>query len=85
MDGFDVPQQLWGYIYNIFFHPCSRFPGPVLFGMSQVPNLYYSWLGTKHLKVMDLHKRYGMLNSLTWPPLVDRLADHERVQVMLSG
>ncbi|KAF6832296.1 cytochrome p450 family protein [Colletotrichum plurivorum] len=27
--------------------------------MSQLPNLYYSWLGTKHLKVMELHKRYG--------------------------
>lgn len=30
--------------------------------MSQVPNLYYSWLGTKHLKVMELHKRYGVLD-----------------------
>lgn len=25
-----------------------------------MPNLYYSWLGTKHLKVMELHHTYGM-------------------------
>jgi hypothetical protein len=27
--------------------------------MTILPNLYYSWKGTKHLKVDELHKKYG--------------------------
>jgi hypothetical protein len=29
--------------------------------MSILPNLYYAWKGTKHLRADELHKRYGMV------------------------
>ncbi|GJN72628.1 hypothetical protein PLICBS_006703 [Purpureocillium lilacinum] len=51
--------KIWDYVYNIYFHPCAHLPGPLLFRMTILPNLYYSWKGTKHLKVDELHKKYG--------------------------
>lgn len=54
-----LPQKVCDYAYNIVLHPCARLPGPLLFRMTIFPNLYYSWKGTKHLKVYELHKQYG--------------------------
>ncbi|MCJ1251302.1 hypothetical protein MMC30_008534 [Trapelia coarctata] len=51
--------QIWLCVYNLYFHPCAKFPGPLLFRMSILPNLYYAWKGTKHLKADALHKKYG--------------------------
>ncbi|KAK0617473.1 cytochrome P450 monooxygenase [Immersiella caudata] len=51
--------QICGYIYNLHFHPCARYPGPLLCRMSKLPNLYYAWRGTKHLRVQEMHKKYG--------------------------
>jgi hypothetical protein len=35
--------------------------------MSILPNLYYAWKGTKHLKADELHKKYGQFAG--WPCL----------------
>jgi len=52
--------MIWGWTYNLYFHSCAKYPGPLLFRMSILPNLYYAWKGTKHLKADELHKIYGM-------------------------
>ncbi|KAH8172391.1 cytochrome p450 domain-containing protein [Sarocladium implicatum] len=51
--------HVYSWTYNLTFHPCAKLPGPLLWRMSQLPNLYYTWLGTKHLKVMEFHDQYG--------------------------
>ncbi|KAI0126680.1 cytochrome P450 monooxygenase [Xylariales sp. AK1849] len=54
-----VSWQIWHWLYNLYFHPCARYPGPFLCRMSILPNLYYAWMGTKHLKADKFHKKYG--------------------------
>ncbi|BCR98475.1 cytochrome P450 [Aspergillus luchuensis] len=46
-------------VYNVFFHPLSRFPGPVSHALSRLPYCYYALLGTLPFHVLDLHDRYG--------------------------
>ena len=46
-------------IYRIYFHPLSRFPGPLL---ARVSNVYFSYifLGDSHTwDMLALHERYG--------------------------
>nr|WKY18102.1 cytochrome P450 monooxygenase [Colletotrichum cereale] len=46
-------------IYNAYFHPMSRFPGPRSWGATR---LMYSWElihGRAHKSVLALHKQYG--------------------------
>ncbi|KAF1847369.1 benzoate 4-monooxygenase cytochrome P450 [Cucurbitaria berberidis CBS 394.84] len=51
----------WVYtiIYNLYFHPLSRFPGPKHAAASHIA---YSWWflgGSQPYKVLDLHRKYG--------------------------
>lgn len=46
-------------VYNVFFHPLSRFPGPVSHALSRLPYCYYALLGTLPFHMLDLHDRYG--------------------------
>ncbi|KAF7596258.1 hypothetical protein BBP40_002402 [Aspergillus hancockii] len=48
-----------GAIYNVFFHPLSKFPGPVLHSISRIPYSYKCLRGTLPFDMLDLHERYG--------------------------
>ncbi|KAL4741658.1 cytochrome P450 [Aspergillus similis] len=54
-----VVLKIWNWVYNLYFHPLAKYPGPFFARMSILPNLYYAWRGTKHLRADELHKRYG--------------------------
>ncbi|CAG8266142.1 unnamed protein product [Penicillium salamii] len=46
-------------VYNVFFHPLSRFPGPV---KHKITRLAYAWKaarGTLPFDMLEMHKRYG--------------------------
>ncbi|KAE8412379.1 cytochrome P450 [Aspergillus pseudocaelatus] len=46
-------------LYNIFFHPLARYPGPLSHAISRVPYFIRVFKGTLPFDMLDLHKRYG--------------------------
>ncbi|KAK1585491.1 cytochrome P450 [Colletotrichum navitas] len=49
---------LWPF-YNVFLHPLSKYPGPRLFAASSLPYGYWYMTGKWHVKIMELHNKYG--------------------------
>ncbi|KAH6981588.1 cytochrome P450 [Ilyonectria sp. MPI-CAGE-AT-0026] len=48
-------------IYNVFFHPVARIPGPFFAKLSDIWHAYHLSTGTRHILLHDLHKKYGPL------------------------
>ncbi|KZL75146.1 cytochrome P450 [Colletotrichum tofieldiae] len=46
-------------IYNIFFHPLRRFPGPLLMRATRATYCYRLWRGRLSFDMLELHRRYG--------------------------
>ncbi|KAI5923146.1 cytochrome P450 [Camillea tinctor] len=46
-------------IYNVFFHPLRKYPGPKLWAMTSIPYVRMSISGEAHRKVLRLHQTYG--------------------------
>ncbi|KAK1636086.1 cytochrome P450 [Colletotrichum phormii] len=46
-------------IYNLFFHPLRRFPGPILMRTTRATFCYRLWRGTLSFDMLDLHRKYG--------------------------
>lgn len=47
------------WCYNIFLHPLRNYPGPKLWAASGIPYAQNFVRGQMHVKVLELHKRYG--------------------------
>ena len=46
-------------VYNVFFHPLAKYPGPRLRAASNIPYLAALWTGFHHREMHELHARYG--------------------------
>ncbi|KAF4784431.1 cytochrome P450 [Colletotrichum scovillei] len=46
-------------IYNLFFHPLRRFPGPILMRATRATFCYRLWCGKLSFDMLDLHRKYG--------------------------
>ncbi|KAI1365840.1 cytochrome P450 [Xylaria arbuscula] len=46
-------------VYNVFFHPLRKFPGPLSYRLTVFPRTYYQLRGRLPFHTRDLHKRYG--------------------------
>jgi cytochrome P450 len=46
-------------VYNVFFHPLRRYPGPLSHKISRIPFLRASVGGTLFKKIQNLHEIYG--------------------------
>jgi cytochrome P450 len=46
-------------VYNVFFHPLSRFPGPLLHRAARLAYVYRYFRGTFTFDVLEMHQRYG--------------------------
>ncbi|KAI1171575.1 isotrichodermin C-15 hydroxylase [Nemania sp. FL0916] len=46
-------------IYRLKFHPASKFPGPILASISDIPYAYYWISGRWPWAVEDMHRQYG--------------------------
>lgn len=51
--------QLAIYVYNIFFHPLRKFPGPVTSAISNIPFIVNGMRGDGVFWVVELHQKYG--------------------------
>lgn len=52
-------------IYNVFFHPLRKFPGPAMAGATSLWKKYKEVIKqeTMALELFDLHRRYGKENN----------------------
>lgn len=59
----ELPQgliyQVWKVVYNLYFHPLARFPGPKLAAVSKLPSVYNIIKGNSHKWSDSLHRQYG--------------------------
>ncbi|KAB8263697.1 cytochrome P450 [Aspergillus pseudonomiae] len=46
-------------VYNIFFHPLARYPGPLSHAASRLPYFIRVFKGTLPFDMLDFHQRYG--------------------------
>lgn len=46
-------------VYNVYFHPLSKFPGPRWWAATRIPYTVNYLSGRCHLTMLDLHRRYG--------------------------
>ncbi|KAI1078603.1 benzoate 4-monooxygenase cytochrome P450 [Whalleya microplaca] len=54
----------WAYkiIYNLYFHPLCKIPGPRFAAISNVPYCWWFLKGRQPYKMLELHNKYGMLS-----------------------
>ncbi|VUC35513.1 unnamed protein product [Clonostachys rosea] len=69
--GAGVVYSLTLAIYRIFFHPLSKYPGPLLAKLTDGYQLYHAYRGDRHLEFWRLHEKYGPIvrfgpNSITF-------------------
>jgi cytochrome P450 len=48
-------------LYNAWFHPLAKYPGPFLWGASRLPYGINHVRGRLAYRVLDLHKKYGSI------------------------
>ncbi|KAJ5809607.1 Cytochrome monooxygenase lcsI [Penicillium pulvis] len=50
---------LGSVVYNLFLSPLSKFSGPKLAACTYIPSLYWTSTGQNHMKMKELHDKYG--------------------------
>ncbi|KAL7952092.1 cytochrome P450 [Trichoderma barbatum] len=46
-------------VYNVWFHPLRRYPGPRLWAATRIPYTRMALSGMAHRKILELHETYG--------------------------
>lgn len=46
-------------VYQLYFHPLAKYPGPLLGRLTQWYDVYHAYVGDKHIHFYHLHKKYG--------------------------
>ncbi|KAF2008812.1 cytochrome P450 [Aaosphaeria arxii CBS 175.79] len=54
-----VAYFIYNFIYNVFFHPYAKYPGPFLAKFTDLYAGYHAWKGDLHLEMWRLHEKYG--------------------------
>ncbi|CAM1500429.1 Fc.00g095910.m01.CDS01 [Cosmosporella sp. VM-42] len=47
------------FVYNVWFHPLAKYPGPILHRGSEIPKVIQQMRGTINSRLVDLHAKYG--------------------------
>ncbi|KAL7929735.1 cytochrome P450 [Trichoderma chlorosporum] len=80
---FGLGYLVWLCIYNVYFHPLSKFPGPKLAAIFRFPYSRLLISGKGHRMILDLHIKYGPivrvapdLLSFSQPDAVNDIRGH---------
>ena len=46
-------------MYNAFFHPYAKYPGPLLAKFTNLYSAYHAWIGDIHVDMHKCHEKYG--------------------------
>ncbi|CAK3811186.1 P450 monooxygenase [Lecanosticta acicola] len=46
-------------VYQLYFHPLAKYPGPLLGRLTQWYDVYHAYVGDKHILFYHLHRKYG--------------------------
>lgn len=46
-------------VYQFYFHPLAKYPGPFLGRLTQWYDVYHAYVGDKHILFYQLHQKYG--------------------------
>ncbi|KAL5601492.1 hypothetical protein BROUX41_002530 [Berkeleyomyces rouxiae] len=46
-------------VYQVFFHPLAKYPGPFLARFTDAHQLWHGWVGDRHLLFHQMHEKYG--------------------------
>ena len=57
-------KSLWFAVYQLWFHPLSKYPGPILAKFTNIYAAYHVWNGDLHVSMQNCHEKYGMLTSV---------------------
>ncbi|KAF4947619.1 hypothetical protein FSARC_13921 [Fusarium sarcochroum] len=91
VDANSDPVELTAYlffnvVYNLFFNPLRKFPGPTLWAISIVPYVYMCLSGESHRTILQLHQKYGPIVrigpndlSLNHPDGMKDLRGHRKI------
>jgi hypothetical protein len=50
---------IYNFVYNVFFHPYAKYPGPFLAKFTDLYSGYHAWKGDIHLDMWRCHEKYG--------------------------
>jgi cytochrome P450 len=48
-------------VYQLYFHPLAKYPGPLLGRLTQWYDVYHAYVGDKHILFYHLHQKYGTI------------------------
>ncbi|KAF4627434.1 hypothetical protein G7Y89_g10724 [Cudoniella acicularis] len=54
-----ISVAIYGTVYNLYFHPLAKFPGPKLFAFAEFPYVFSILRGRVAYTIKDLHTQYG--------------------------
>ncbi|KAH6654714.1 isotrichodermin C-15 hydroxylase [Truncatella angustata] len=57
--GLSTAYAIWIVVYRLYFHPLSKYPGPLLAKITDAHQLYHAWKGDRHLEFWRQHTRHG--------------------------
>lgn len=46
-------------VYNLFFHPYSKYPGPFWAKITPFYSVWHAYTGDLHIDVLRCHEKYG--------------------------
>ncbi|KAM0542556.1 hypothetical protein ACHAPJ_012727 [Fusarium lateritium] len=81
-----IAYLLFSIVYNLFFNPLRKFPGPTLWAISVIPYVNMCLSGKSHRTILQLHQRYGPIVrigpndlSLNHPDGMKDLRGHRKI------
>ncbi|RDW63899.1 cytochrome P450-9 [Coleophoma crateriformis] len=55
----------WTIVYNLYFHPLAKFPGPKINAISDLPGVIWVLRGRLPMETRKLHEKYGSVVRLS--------------------